>query len=124
MFNKKTIITGVTTLVFGASMVGAAYALPINKDSRQLQEPQVQMQMMSGQLNTQDVPMNNQMPAQMNQYMGQNQHMMQSNEQIDHQHMFHNNQAMRHQPKNSSSMLGSGHMGNRNMGYQNSRQNN
>ncbi|MCL4439495.1 MAG: hypothetical protein M1609_02550 [Firmicutes bacterium] len=160
MFSKKAMIVGVSTLMLGVSMVGAAYALPMNKAPLQPQQPQAQMQTMSVQKddtqatmpvnvsiknakvptengngkamsNIQDISMNKQKPAQMNQQMnvtmgqqmtqyhqqmGQNmQQMMQNNEQMqqNHQQMTENHQAMSqdHQPMSGSSMSGNGHMG-------------
>ncbi|AEF95246.1 hypothetical protein Desca_2418 [Desulfotomaculum nigrificans CO-1-SRB] len=51
MISKKALITGVSTLVLGVSVMGAAYAFPMNNISMQSSKPQAQMQTVSMQNN-------------------------------------------------------------------------
>ncbi len=107
MVSKKKLITGVFTLILGVSVVGAAYALPMNNTPMLDQNTDAAKATVtihqSG--NTAGIPMpaneqtmNSQM-SQSSQQMAQHYEQMQQNH---HQKMIHNHQAMSgRQPMNS-----------------------
>ncbi|GAB6178811.1 hypothetical protein JCM14036_01300 [Desulfotomaculum defluvii] len=135
MLSKKKLVTGVSTLVLGISMVGAAYALPITnapiqpentktpnstvnmqqssdtvdgaKTVDQMMQTDTSKTMPSGQVMNQQ-PIDPQIQQQMSSWMQQNHQQMSQN----HNEMLQNHRAM------SGSMMSSQHMGNGHMGFQ------
>ncbi len=102
MLNKKSLMIGISTLLLGVSMVGAAYALPMNTPM-QSQNSVAPKTTVTTQQKGENTLMNNQQMLQYHEQMQQNHRSMNQNH--------HANDHAMHGSLGNHHSMGSGHMG-------------